>query len=130
MQKTSTAMFQRLSTLDSEARILTLLSEERGKDSKAMKALTSVATLYLPASLIATIFQSNLVQLLPTSSPPQPSHFVVAPQPWLPIVATISLMALTLALVRLLDTLNKHVEGRRLKVQSPQANTVDVNIAS
>jgi len=123
-------MFQRLSTLDSEARILTLLSEERGKDSKAMKALTSVATLYLPASLIATIFQSNLVQLLPTSSPPQPSHFVVAPQPWLPIVATISLMALTLALVRLLDTLNKHVEGRRLKVQSPQANTVDVNIAS
>jgi len=39
-------------------------------------------------------------------------------------------MALTLALVRLLDTLNKHVEGRRLKVQSPQANTVDVNITS
>lgn len=103
MQKSSAAVSQTLSTLNSNARALTLFSEERGKDSKVMKALTSVATLYLPASLIATIFQSNLIQLLPNSSTPQPGRFVVGPQPWLPILAIFSLMAITLALVHLFD---------------------------
>ena len=79
-----------------------------------MKALTSVATLYLPAGLIATIFQSNLIQLLPNSSTPQPSRFVVASQSWLPIVATLLLMAVTLALVSLLDRFYKSFERRQV----------------
>lgn len=103
MEKTNANMYHTLGKLDSQAKILILLSEQRDKDSKAMKALTSVATLYLPASLVATIFSSNLVQLLPKTPPQKPSHFVAAPQTWLPIIATLSLMAVTLLCTRLLE---------------------------
>lgn len=103
MEKTNANMYHTLGKLDSQAKILILLSEQRDKDSKAMKALTSVATLYLPASLVATIFSSNLVQLLPKTPPQEPSHFVAAPQTWLPIIATLSLMAVTLLCIRLLE---------------------------
>ena len=96
-------MSRTLGTLDGQSRILAFLGKEREKDSKAMKALTSVATLYLPASLIATVFSSNIVQLLPKTSTPQSTHFVAAPQSWVPVVATVLLMALTLTVVRLLE---------------------------
>lgn len=103
MQNTNTNMYNTLDTLDSQAKMLIVLSEQREKDSKAMKALTSVATLYLPASLVATIFSPNIIQLLPTKPPREPSRFVVAPQTWLPIVVTLSLMAVTLVSIRLLE---------------------------
>ncbi|MCJ1450466.1 hypothetical protein MMC28_000797 [Mycoblastus sanguinarius] len=103
MHQTNTNMYNTLGALDSQAKILTLLGEQREKDSKAMKALTSVATLYLPASLVVAIFSSSLVQLLPTTPPHESRHFVAAPQPWLPIVAMISLMAMTLISIRLLE---------------------------
>ena len=109
MQSTNTAMHHTLGTLDSQAKVLVLFSEQMDKDSKSLKALTSVATLYLPASLIASIFSSNLVQVLPTTPSREPSHFVAAPQTWLPIVATISLMVLTLVLIRILESVFKYV---------------------
>ncbi|KAM0806075.1 hypothetical protein BDR22DRAFT_958543 [Usnea florida] len=102
MQKTNTNMFNTLSTLDSQAKVLTLLSEQRDKDSKTIKALTSVATFYLPASLVAAIFSSNLVQLLPSH---EPNHFVAAPQTWIPVTVTLSLMAVTLVSIQLLERL-------------------------
>ena len=98
MENTNTAMSQTLILLGEHAKVLTQLSEQRDKDSKAMKALTSVATLYLPATLVATIFSSSLVQL-----PPTKSHFVAGPQPWLPVIAIFSLMAITLISVRILE---------------------------
>ncbi|KAL8791326.1 MAG: hypothetical protein Q9195_005945 [Heterodermia aff. obscurata] len=123
MQQASSTASATLSALGSEARTLTLLSHERDKDSKAMRALTFIATLYLPASLIATVFQSNLIQLLPTSSPPQPSRFVVAPQSWLPVVATILLAVLTLISAQSLDRLYRHLEARRLVGKGTGVNT-------
>lgn len=108
MEKTNANMHHLLGKLDSQAKILILLSEQREKDSKAMKALTSVATLYLPASLVATIFSSNLVQLLPKTPPQKPSHFVAAPQTWLPIIATLSLMVVTLLCIRLLERASRY----------------------
>lgn len=108
MQATNTNMQNTLGALDSQARILTLLSEQRDKDSKVMKALTSVATLYLPANLVVTIFSSNLVQLLPTASPREPSHFVAAPQTWLPVVVTLSLITVTLISIRLLERVYRY----------------------
>ena len=108
MQKTNTNMYNTLGTLDSQAKVLTLLSEQRDKDSKTIKALTSVATFYLPASLVATIFSSNLVQLLPTTPSPKPSHFVASPQTWLPIMVTLSLIAVTLVSVQLVERLYRY----------------------
>ncbi len=98
MEGTNTAMSQTLVLLGEQAKILTLLGEQIDKDSKAMKALTLVATLYLPATLVATVFSSNLVQVLP--------H----PQPWLPVVATISLMAVTLMLIRLFERAYRYMK--------------------
>lgn len=95
-----------------------------------MKALTFIATLYLPASLIASVFQSNLVQLLPASSTPQPSRLAVAPQFWLPVVATISLAALTLISVQLLDRLYRYLEARRLVSTDAGGNTTEDYVAS
>ena len=96
-------MLHTLALLGEQARALTLLSEQREKDSKAMKALTSVATLYLPATLVATVFSSSLVQLLPVTPPRGPTRFVAAPQPWLPIVLILSLTAATLITIRILE---------------------------
>lgn len=83
-------MLHTLALLGEHARALTLLSEQREKDSKAMKAVTSVATLYLPATLVVTVFSSNLVN-------------GAGPQPWLPIVLILSLTAVTLITIRILE---------------------------
>ena len=101
-------MQRTLGTLDSQAKTLGWLSEQRGKDSKAMRALTSVATFYLPASLVATIFSSNIVQLLPNTSPQESAHFVAGPQTWLPVVATLSLLAMTLVVIWILERIYRH----------------------
>ena len=96
-------MLHTLALLGEQARSLTLLGEQRERDSKAMRALTSVATLYLPATLVATVFSSSLVQLLPVTPPRTPTRFVAGPQPWLPIVLIVSLMAVTLITIRVLE---------------------------
>ena len=106
MENAGTAMSQTLISLSEQARVLTLLSEQREKDSKAIKALTSVATLYLPITLVATLFSSNLVQLIPKKSP---THFVIAPQIWLPIVAGFLLMIVTLISVRVLERAYRYI---------------------
>ena len=85
--------------------MLTLLGEQRDKDAKAMKALTLVATLFLPATLVATVFSSSLIQLLPTNSP---THIVTGPQIWLPIVAFLLLVAVTLISIRVLERAYSH----------------------
>ena len=108
IQKSNTNMCNLLGTLDSQAKSLTLLSEQRHKDSRTIKALTSVATFYLPASLVATIFSSNLVQLFPTTPSQKPSRFVAAPQMWLPIMVTLSLMAVTLVSIQFLERFYRH----------------------
>ena len=96
-------MSSTLGVLGEQARILTLLSEQREKDSKASRALTSVATLYLPATLVATVFSSNIIQLVPNDSPRDQSRFEMAPQPWLPVVVFLGLFAITTISVRLLE---------------------------
>ena len=108
MQKTHTEMYNTLGTLDSQAKTLRRLSEQREKDSKAMRALTSVATIYLPATLVATIFSSNLVQVLPNTSLRESLHFVAGPQTWLPVVATLSLVAVTLVFIWILERSYRH----------------------
>ncbi|PMD22482.1 hypothetical protein NA56DRAFT_657892 [Hyaloscypha hepaticicola] len=76
------------------------LTMKTQKDSRAMKVLTVVAALYLPATLMATIFSSNLVQLIRTqsgNSGPDKEHFAVAPDFWMFPTFTSVLMILTLS---------------------------------
>lgn len=65
------------------------------QDSKTLRALTIAATLYLPASLVATIFSSNLIQTQLISSPHVPTYFVISPQFWIYVLSTLVLMLLT-----------------------------------
>jgi len=70
------------------------------RDSRAMKVLTVVAALYLPATLMATIFSSNLVQLISTqsgNSGADREHFAVVPDFWMFPTFTVVLMILTLS---------------------------------
>lgn len=80
------------------------------KDAKAMKALTTTATTLLPASLIATIFSSSLVQVrLDRDSDDQSTRLVVATQFWIYVVITIVLTIFTIGCTRLLE--QKWIKG-------------------
>ena len=92
-----------LDLLSQQNSALTSLQEAQEKDSKTIKALTAVSTLYLPASLVVTVFSSNLVQLLPKGSEASPMYFAAAPQSWIPTLIAMGLIALTLMGVKLLE---------------------------
>jgi Mg2+ and Co2+ transporter CorA len=93
---TSQAMQQTLAVLERQSVQLTEIGKQGEQDSKALKSLTMVATLYLPASLVATVFSSNLITLQPVTTPLVSSHMVVAAQFWVFIVAVMVLMIITL----------------------------------
>ena len=89
------------------------------RDSRAMKVLTVVAALYLPATLMATIFSSNLVQLISTQSSNSGldrEHFAVAPDFWMFPTFTIVLMILTLSPVWLWIRRPHSVKSRKVEV--------------
>lgn len=89
-------MQQTLAVLERQSVQLTEIGKQGEQDSKALKSLTMVATLYLPASLVATVFSSNLITLQPVTTPLISSHMVVAAQFWVFIVAVMVLMIITL----------------------------------
>ncbi|KAI5806395.1 hypothetical protein DFH27DRAFT_641741 [Peziza echinospora] len=68
------------------------LSTDSQADTQAMKTLTIIALLYLPASLIASVFSSNLVK---TSEGNGPEHFVLARQFWVYPVLSAALLIFT-----------------------------------
>ncbi|OAL55030.1 hypothetical protein IQ07DRAFT_628704 [Pyrenochaeta sp. DS3sAY3a] len=87
-----------------EHRNSSALAANTHSDTKSMKALTTVATALLPASLIATIFSSNLIQLQPVSdSSDQSKHFVLASQFWIYILVSIAMTGTTLGCIRALE---------------------------
>ena len=91
------------------------LQTQSTNDSRLLKSLTALATLYLPASLVAvrvhgppksisdrliqTIFSSNLVQLQVQSLPEVNSRLILAPHFWLYIVIALPLIFLTLIFI-------------------------------
>ncbi|MCJ1453190.1 hypothetical protein MMC28_003536 [Mycoblastus sanguinarius] len=74
------------------------LTEQGRKDSISVRALTLVATFYLPGTFLATIFSSNLIQVQTRADPVQATHFVIAGEFWVYSVITVALMALTVGL--------------------------------
>ncbi|KAL8717252.1 MAG: hypothetical protein Q9225_005484 [Loekoesia sp. 1 TL-2023] len=78
-----------------ESETLVKLAEQSRKDGRALKALSVLGTLYLPATFIATIFSSSLIQAQQANASEINTHFVFARQFWLFIVMTVPLMLLT-----------------------------------
>jgi hypothetical protein len=90
---------------------LTKVSTQSYKDSRMLKALTIVATMYLPATFLAvcwayfqwfsttnirqTVFSSNLVQT--ESKPNGETHMVLASQFWIFVAVALPLMLTTFA---------------------------------
>jgi Mg2+ and Co2+ transporter CorA len=83
-----------------QSEALNELTKKTQRDSRAVKILSIVAALYLPASLIASVFSSSLIESVPagasTSSPPKMS-FRLASQFWMFPVFTLVLASCTLA---------------------------------
>ncbi|KAH7136338.1 hypothetical protein EDB81DRAFT_801965 [Dactylonectria macrodidyma] len=95
--RTSVAAQESLDTLNRLASESAIALEQGRQDSKMLKALTIAATTYLPATLLATIFSSNLVQLRSDSDGANDrTHFHVVSQFWLYVVLSIFLTAATL----------------------------------
>ncbi|KAF3208800.1 hypothetical protein TWF679_007626 [Orbilia oligospora] len=69
------------------------IAQQGRQDSTTLKLLSMIATLYLPASLVATIFSSNLIEL--KSDENGGDRFHVVSQFWLYILVAIALTVLT-----------------------------------
>ena len=86
-------LLTKLATLSNQsADGISKLTLKAAADSRATKVLTLVAALYLPATLVASVFNSNLVESMPTQG-----RFSVAREFWMFPVFTLALMVLTLS---------------------------------
>ncbi|CZR67836.1 uncharacterized protein PAC_17735 [Phialocephala subalpina] len=75
------------------------LTRQAAQDSKFIKALTMLATMYLPATLIATIFSSNLVESQKLNEAYEKSHLVATQDFWVYVVFVLPLTILTMVLI-------------------------------
>lgn len=83
------------------------IAKESRKYSEKLKALTFIATMYLPATLVATIFSSTLIQWQAGDTSPdgsRGSHYTITSQFWIYVLTTLILMILTFIGARLLET--------------------------
>jgi hypothetical protein len=83
------------------------IAKQSTKDSKKLHALSFIATLYLPATLVATVFSSNLIQWKDSSDDPttghRKAHYVVVSEFWVYVVITSVLTAATLLVARVTE---------------------------
>ncbi|KAF1992837.1 hypothetical protein P154DRAFT_528197 [Amniculicola lignicola CBS 123094] len=82
--------------LRNDSNISAQVARRTHKDAKGVKALSTVATVFLPASLIATIFSSNLVQIKRDEGPGSKTQLELVTQFWVYIVSTMGLTIVTL----------------------------------
>jgi hypothetical protein len=82
------------------ANAVSKLTMKAQRDSRSTRVLTFVASLYLPATLVATIFNSNLVESTGSSGNGNGAvgrHFAAARDFWMFPAFTIALTILTLS---------------------------------
>ncbi|KAK6527506.1 hypothetical protein TWF694_004489 [Orbilia ellipsospora] len=79
--------------------IMGRVAEQGQVDSATLKLLSMIATIYLPASLVATIFSSNLIQLKTDDT--GSTSFQPVSQFWIYIVLAVALTLLTFLCVAL-----------------------------
>ncbi|KAI1323354.1 hypothetical protein F5Y16DRAFT_403550 [Xylariaceae sp. FL0255] len=75
------------------------LQDEMAKESRLLKSLTIMATLYLPASLVLSFFGSNLVQAQDADQSGKSWNIVLVQEAWLAIVAPAPLVLATLVFI-------------------------------
>lgn len=82
------------------------IAKESRKYSEKLRALTFIATMYLPATLVATIFSSTLIQWQAGATSPdgtRRSHYTITSQFWIYVLTTLVLMIFTFIGARLLE---------------------------
>jgi hypothetical protein len=87
-----------ISTRESES--IAKLSAKAQEDSRTVKILTIIASLYLPAALVASIFNSSLIESVATGDSGE-VHFEIAEQFWMFPLFTVVLMIITIILAAL-----------------------------
>ncbi|KAH8164462.1 hypothetical protein CIB48_g3776 [Xylaria polymorpha] len=73
------------------------------EDTVLIKTLTRITIIYLPATLIATIFSSNLIASQPAGQQSQSTHLVISPQFWIYVLVTIAFTVPTIGMPVLLE---------------------------
>ncbi|KAK3387402.1 hypothetical protein B0H63DRAFT_521456 [Podospora didyma] len=94
----------RMSARDGEA--IVELTRKSQQDSRVVKVLTVVASLYLPAAMVASVFNSNLVQTVTPSQEEESANFRISAQFWLFPVFTLALLLVTIVPVAVWMRLN------------------------
>ncbi|KAH6846967.1 hypothetical protein B0I37DRAFT_414742 [Chaetomium sp. MPI-CAGE-AT-0009] len=79
------------------------LAEQGRQDDVRIKTLTLITILYLPATLIATIFSSNLVDTRAVDDNSPPARLAITPQFWIYVLVTAGFTILTLAVPTLVE---------------------------
>ncbi|KAL8773594.1 MAG: hypothetical protein Q9194_004301 [Teloschistes cf. exilis] len=80
-----------------ESKVMTKLAEQNRSDTRSLKSLSVLGTLYLPVTFLATIFSSNLIELRPIGDAQKDSHLALASDFWLFVVVAVPLIVLTLS---------------------------------
>lgn len=95
LNKSSEAMREIALAAKAENELISALISKSQKDSHTVKVLTYIALIYLPASLVAEIFNSNLVQTRSGETEAVDSRLVLSRSFCLYPCITLGLMALT-----------------------------------
>jgi len=66
------------------------MAKKNRQDSRTVKIITMVAMLYLPASLVSSLFSTNLVRV-------EPSNVSVGKAMWVYVITTVVLTVCTVA---------------------------------
>jgi Mg2+ and Co2+ transporter CorA len=98
-------------TQDKNENLLRLATQSR-KDSIRVRTLTLITIFYLPATLLATIFSSNLVDTQPLNEGSQPTKLVITSQFWIYVVVAVVATLLTMTVPFALEKREKSALGR------------------
>ncbi|KAI4188773.1 MAG: hypothetical protein L6R41_001919 [Letrouitia leprolyta] len=91
------------SSAQKESANLTDIARQDRRDSKMIKVLSFIVVMYVPATLVASIFSSDLVRLQQKdlNNASKGEHLIVSPQIWIYLVISGSLTLLTLMILLL-----------------------------
>ncbi|KIW23674.1 uncharacterized protein PV07_11854 [Cladophialophora immunda] len=95
--RNSQAMQDTLDALNEISAQSAEVAQQSKRDSRVLKWLTLIATMYLPASLLATLFSSNLIQVVQNGTPSdKATHLKLVTQFWVYILLAVVLTGASL----------------------------------
>ncbi|KAI9779425.1 MAG: hypothetical protein M1839_007390 [Geoglossum umbratile] len=103
MKENSRIMARMVATANAQSESLKIIAEKTRKDSRLMRIVAFITLVYLPASLIATISSSGLIQIAAENGTARVGTLSVHKEIWIYIVAAVVLTAITLVMALLWD---------------------------